>query len=156
MEADKKEKVRGGKRRLNDFSIRIVRFWFSSLKKKKINKKSRRTYPTVSTVANGSLAADRIAVASGSARMSRSIVAAMVLAGITAVHGWKVQIVPKTTSVKYVVPVVTSFTTVSSTCYVPVNVTGVCRRRRSVEERPDVFPLDDNLHIEDILPTLPR
>jgi hypothetical protein len=91
---------------------------------------------------------------SSSAKRSRSILAmvVLVLAGIiTAIHGWKVQIVPKTTSVKYVVPVVTSFTTVASTCYVAVNVTGGCRRRRSLEEKPDVIQLDD-----DILPTLPR
>jgi hypothetical protein len=80
-----------------------------------------------------------------------AMVVVVVLAGITAIHGWKVQIVPKTTSVKYVVPVVTSFTTVPSTCYVAVNVTGGCRRRRSLEEKPDVIQLDD-----DILPTLPR
>lgn len=89
---------------------------------------------------------------SSSAKRSRSILAMLVLAGITAIHGWKVQIVPKTTSVKYVVPVVTSFTTVASTCYVAVNVTGGCRRRRSLEEKPDVIQLDD----DDILPTLPR
>ncbi|KAI9563614.1 hypothetical protein GHT06_011078 [Daphnia sinensis] len=86
-------------------------------------------------------------------RLIGSILLMALVAGLTTVQGWKVQLVPKTTSVKYVVPVVTSLTTVPSTCYVTVNVTGDCRRRRSIEEKPIITSLDD---IDDILPTLPR
>lgn len=85
-----------------------------------------------------------------------TVVLVIAAAGVTAVQAWKVQIVPKMTSVKYVVPVVTSFTTVPSTCYVPMNVTGDCRRRRSIEEKPDIISLGDDIDVENIFPTLPR
>ena len=103
----------------------------------------------------------KIAIMSSSSAEKNSILmTTMVLviaaAGVTAVQAWKVQIVPKVTSVKYVVPVVTSFTTVPSTCYVPMNVTGDCRRRRSIEEKPDIISLGDDIDVENIFPTLPR
>ncbi|KAK4026741.1 hypothetical protein OUZ56_015767 [Daphnia magna] len=88
-------------------------------------------------------------------RMIGSIFLMALVAGLRTVQGWKVQLVPKTTSVKYVVPVVTSLTTVPSTCYVTVDVTGDCRRRRSAEEKPTITSMDD-VDIDDILPTLPR
>lgn len=64
-----------------------------------------------------------------------------------------------TTSVKYVIPVVTSLTTVSSTCFIAVNVTGNCRRRRwSSQQEAVILSLDDTdeFDIDTILPSLPR
>ena len=103
----------------------------------------------------------KIAIMSSSSAEKNSILVTTVVlviaaAGVTAVQAWKVQIVPKMTSVKYVVPVVTSFTTVPSTCYVPMNVTGDCRRRRSIEEKPDIISLGDDIDVDNIFPTLPR
>lgn len=70
----------------------------------------------------------------------------------------KMALVPKSTSVKYVIPIVTEFKTVPSTCFIAVNVTGDCRRRRAFTEKPIIISLDDEdaVDIDDILPTLPR
>ena len=69
----------------------------------------------------------------------------------------KMLLVPRTTSVKYVIPIVTEFRTIPSTCFIPVNVTGNCRRRRAFSEKPIIISLDDeDIDIDDILPTLPR
>ncbi len=69
----------------------------------------------------------------------------------------KMALVPKSTSVKYVIPIVTEFKTVPSTCFIAVNVTGDCRRRRAFTEKPIIISLDDeDVDIDDILPTLPR
>lgn len=69
----------------------------------------------------------------------------------------KVTLLPRTTSVRYVVPVVTSVQTVASTCFIPVNVTGDCRRRRAAfQERPVIIAVDDDVDIDAILPSVPR
>lgn len=62
------------------------------------------------------------------------------------------------TSVKYVVPTRTSFTTVPLTCYSTLDVTGPCRRRRSFQERPAILAFDtgEPLDIDQILPTPKR
>ena len=66
-------------------------------------------------------------------------------------------VVPTTTSVKYVIPTETAYTTVPSTCYVAVNVTGNCRKRRNLQEKPIIISLDDDdIDIDDIIPSLPR
>lgn len=73
------------------------------------------------------------------------------------VAGLAKKIFVTSTSARYVMPIVTSLTTVSSTCFITVNVTGNCRRRRTLEEKPLILALDDeDVDIDTILPTLPR
>lgn len=68
------------------------------------------------------------------------------------------RLIPMSTSVKYVVPTVTSFTTVAVTCYSAVDVTGQCRRRRrrhlAVGDEPVILTGDGEMFdIDTILPT---
>lgn len=71
------------------------------------------------------------------------------------------RLIPMTTSVKYVVPTVTSFTTVAVTCYSAVDVTGQCKRRRrrhlAVGDEPIILTGDGEMFdIDTILPTPTR
>ena len=81
----------------------------------------------------------------------------LVLLALTAdgVKLWKK--ISTTTSTKYIVPTtVTSTTTVASTCYSPVNVTGGCRRKR---DKPSIINMDEEMtelfDIDHILPSSP-
>lgn len=65
-------------------------------------------------------------------------------------------LVAKTTSVRYVIPTITSFYTVPVICYSTVGVTGSCRRRRRLvgHEQPVILSQDrDMVDIDLILPS---
>lgn len=98
------------------------------------------------------------------ATMAVKLLILLALAGMAACAGFQgvvaglaKKIFVQSSSARYIIPVVTSLTTVPSTCFMTVNVTGNCRRRRSFQEKPLILSLDDeDVDIDTILPTLPR